>query len=121
LIDLPLTKARKTHEGIKEMSDVEIKELEHKHSEESMENSWKDELIVIVFALPIVVTFLAPIFSEMTLAQAWDNLAKAPEWYTTVINILVLVIFGLKAVVYKVADKLFGTSSSGSSCKYKGK
>ena len=119
---MPLTKARKTHEGIKEMSEVEIKELEHKHSEESMENSWKDELIVIVFALPIVVTFLAPIFSEMTLAQAWDNLAKAPEWYTTVINILVLVIFGLKAVVYKVADKLFGTSSSGgSSCKYKGK
>ena len=107
-------------EGTRNMSDeIEIKEIEHKHNEESMENSWKDELIVIVFAMPIVINFLAPMFSEVTLTQAWENLGKAPEWYTTVINILVLVIFGLKNVVYKVADKLFGTSSSGSGCKYK--
>ena len=78
-------------------------------AEESMDNSWKDEAIVIVFSFPIVMNFLAPIFSEVTLSQAWENLAKAPEWYTTIVGILVLVIFGLKAVVYKVADKLLDT------------
>jgi hypothetical protein len=84
--------------------------------EESMDNSWKDEIIVLVFSLPIVINFLAPMFSEMTITQAWENLSLAPEWYTTVISILVLVIFGLKNVVYKVADKLFDTKSSGG-CK----
>lgn len=92
------------------MSDLQEKELDHQMQEESMENSWKDELIVIVFSLPIVLNFLTPLFSETTMAQAWENLAKAPEWYTTIIGILVLVIFGLKAIVYKAADKLFATS-----------
>ena len=88
---------------------MEEKGFDHKISEESMDNSWKDEAIVLVFSFPIVMNFLAPIFSEVTLAQAWENLAKAPEWYTTIVGVLVLVIFGLKAVVYKVADKLLDT------------
>ena len=100
------------------MSEIEIKKAEHQISEESMDNSWKDEFIVLVFSLPIVINFLMPIFTEMPMAEAWSNLALAPEWYTTVISILVLVIFGLKNVVYKVADKLFDTGSKGG-CKYK--
>lgn len=91
--------------------EVEIKKIE----EESMENSWKDELIVIVFSLPVVINFITPMFSEMTMAQAWDNLAKAPEWYTTILTVLVLVIFGMRNLVYKLADKLFDTGSKG--CK----
>ena len=98
------------------MSELESKKAEHQMSEESMDNSWKDEFIVLVFSFPIVINFVVPLFSEMTITQAWENLALAPEWYTTVISILVLVIFGLKNVVYKVADKLFDTGKK-SSCK----
>jgi hypothetical protein len=94
--------------------EVEIKKIE----EESMENSWKDELVVIVFSLPIVLNFLSPIFSESTMGQAWENLAKAPEWYTTILGVLFLVIFGLRNLVYKLADKLFDTKSGGKcNCK----
>jgi hypothetical protein len=100
------------------MSNMEEKELSHKISEESMNNSWKDEALVIVFSLPIVINFLTPMFSETTMTQAWENLAKAPEWYTTILGVLVLVIFGLKAIVYKAADKLFDTPKK-SACKYK--
>jgi len=100
------------------MGDIEIKKAEHEMSEESMDNSWKDEFIVLVFSLPIIITFIMPIFNDTTLADAWNNLAMAPEWYQTIISILVLVIFGLKGVVYKVADKLFDTNKK-SSCKYK--
>jgi hypothetical protein len=98
------------------MDMEEEKKLDHQIAEESMDNSWKDELIVVVFSLPIVLNFLTPLFSETTMAQAWENLAKAPEWYTTIIGILVLVIFGLKAIVYKAADKLF---ESPKGCKKK--
>ena len=97
---------------------MEEKQLDHKIAEESMDNSWKDEALVIVFSLPIVINFLTPLFSETTMTQAWENLAKAPEWYTTILGILVLVIFGLKAIVYKAADKLFETPKK-SSCNCK--
>lgn len=101
------------------MSEIEIKKAEHQMSEESMDNSWKDEFIVLVFSFPIVLNFMMPLFTETTMVEAWSNLALAPEWYTTVISILVLVVFGLKNVVYKVADKLFDTGSKSSGCKYK--
>jgi len=102
---------------------IEVRKAEHAMNEESMDKSWKDEFIVFVFMLPIIINFIVPLYSpEMTIAMAWDNLAKAPEWYQTVVSILVLVIFGLKAIVYKVADKLFDTGpkpsgSSGCKCK----
>ena len=86
-------------------TELEIKKIE----EESMENSWKDELIVIVFSLPVVINFVLPLFSEMTMMEAWLNLKEAPEWYTTILTILVLVVFGMRNLVYKLADKLFDT------------
>ena len=92
------------------------KEVEIKKIEESMENSWKDEFIVMVFSLPVVVNFVTPLFSEMTMKEAWTNLAEAPEWYTTILTVLVLVIFGMRNLVYKLADKLF-SNDSGSKCK----
>ena len=92
--------------------EIEIKKIE----EESMENSWKDEFIVMVFSLPVVVNFIMPMFSEMTMKEAWTNLAEAPEWYTTILTVLVLVIFGMRNLVYKLADKLF-SNDSGSKCK----
>lgn len=96
---------------------MEEKELEHKIAEESMDNSWKDEALVIVFSLPIIINFLTPMFSETTMTQAWENLGKAPEWYTTILGVLVLVIFGLKAIVYKAADKLFEKPKNSCNCK----
>jgi len=92
--------------------EVEIKKIE----EESMENSWKDEFIVMVFSLPVVANFVTPLFTEMTMKEAWTNLAEAPEWYTTILTVLVLVIFGMRNLVYKLADKLFDTKNTGG-CK----
>ena len=92
--------------------EIEIKKIE----EESMENSWKDEFIVMVFSLPVVVNFIMPVFTEMTMMEAWLNLKEAPEWYTTILTVLVLVIFGMRNLVYKLADKLF-SNDNGSKCK----
>ena len=100
--------------------DIEEKIVEHEIAEESMDNSWKDEFIVLVFSLPVVVNFIMPIFSEkMTMKEAWENLNSAAEWYTQILFILVLVIFGMRKLVYKLADKLFdtGAGSKGKCCK----
>ena len=97
--------------------NIEEKIVEHEIAEESMDNSWKDEFIVLVFSLPVVVNFLMPIFSEMTMKEAWENLNSASEWYTQILFVLVLVIFGMRRLVYKIADKLFDTQKSGCNCK----
>jgi len=96
---------------------IEEKIVDHEIAEESMENSIKDEVIVFVFSLPVVINFVMPIFTEMTMKEAWTNLAEAPEWYTTILTVLVLVIFGMRKLVYKLADKLFDTQKSGCDCK----
>jgi len=97
--------------------NIEEKIVEHEIAEESMDNSWKDEFIVLVFSLPVVVNFLMPIFSEMTMKEAWENLNSASEWYTQILFVLVLVIFGMRRLVYKIADKLFDTQKSECNCK----
>jgi len=96
---------------------IEEKIVDHEIAEESMENSIKDEVIVFVFSLPVVINFVMPIFTEMSMKEAWTNLAEAPEWYTTILTVLVLVIFGMRKLVYKLADKLFDTQKSGCNCK----
>jgi len=97
--------------------NIDEKIVEHEIAEESMDNSWKDEFIVLVFSLPVVVNFLMPIFSEMTMKEAWENLNSASEWYTQILFVLVLVIFGMRRLVYKIADKLFDTQKSECDCK----
>jgi len=97
--------------------NIEEKIVEQEIAEESMDNSWKDEFIVLVFSLPVVVNFLMPIFSEMTMKEAWENLNSASEWYTQILFVLVLVIFGMRRLVYKIADKLFDTQKSECDCK----
>jgi len=96
---------------------IEEKIVDHEIAEESMENSIKDEVIVFVFSLPVVINFVMPIFTEMSMKEAWTNLAEAPEWYTTILTVLVLVIFGMRKLVYKLADKLFDTQKSECNCK----
>jgi len=97
--------------------NIDEKIVEHEIAEESMDNSWKDEFIVLVFSLPVVVNFIMPIFSEMTMKEAWENLNSASEWYTQILFVLVLVIFGMRRLVYKIADKLFDTQKSECDCK----
>ena len=76
---------------------------------ESLSLSWKDELIVIVLLLPIPINFLSTFFTDETMRDAWANLELMPEWYQHLLYIVTLVVFGLKALVFRIAEKLFKT------------
>ena len=66
---------------------------------EALSLSWKDELIVI----------LSTCFTDETMRDAWANLELMPEWYQHLLYIVTLVVFGLKALVFRIAEKLFKT------------
>lgn len=76
---------------------------------ESLSLSWKDELIVITLLLPIPISFLSTLFTDETMKDAWINLGLMPEWYQHLLYIVTLVVFGLKALVFRIAEKLFKT------------
>jgi hypothetical protein len=74
---------------------------------EALSLSWKDELIVVVLLFPIPVTFLSTFFTDETIQDAWNSLALMPDWYQNILMIVTLVVFGLKALVFRIAEKLF--------------
>ena len=76
---------------------------------EALSLSWKDELIVIVLLLPIPINFLSTFFTDETMRDAWANLELMPVWYQHLLYIVTLVVFGLKALVFRIAEKLFKT------------
>lgn len=90
---------------------IEEKKLQHDIQEESLSRSWKDEFIVVMLMSPIPFTILYPFFSEDNMTTAWENLALMPEWYSQLLMIVILVVFGLKALLFRIADKLFGRSN----------
>ena len=76
---------------------------------EALSLSWKDELIVIVLLLPIPINFLSTFFTDEPMRDAWANLELMPEWYQHLLYLVTLVVFGLKALVFRIAEKLFKT------------
>jgi|TARA_B110000196_G_C20803046_1_gene501119 hypothetical protein len=84
----------------------EVKEQFDMESE-SLSLSWKDEIIVIVLLFPIPITFISTFFTTETMSDAWKNLGLMPDWYQTLLLVVTLVVFGLKALVFRIAEKLF--------------
>jgi|TARA_B110000438_G_scaffold302355_1_gene359790 hypothetical protein len=74
---------------------------------EALSLSWKDELIVVTLLFPIPITFISTFFTDETMKDAWINLGLMPDWYQTILLIVTLVVFGLKALVFRIAEKLF--------------
>lgn len=77
--------------------------------EEDLSKSWKDEFIVIILLSPIPLTFISTFVSGETMSDAWNNMSLMPEWYQNLLTVILLVVFGLKALLFKIADKLFCT------------
>ena len=72
---------------------------------EASKNSWKDEWLTIVFSVPLILCFIPGTVDHI---QAGFNvLSTLPEWYHTVLMIVVSASFGVKGVG-SIADKLKG-------------
>jgi len=89
------------------MKKLEKEKEQFDMDSESLSLSWKDELIVIVLLFPIPITFLSTFFTDETINDAWVSLGLMPDWYQTLLMVVTLVVFGLKALVFRIAEKLF--------------
>lgn len=87
---------------------------------EDMKNGWKDDWLLILFSMPLIAMFVSPFldlfmmegdYQQGMLAQAamqaLHNLDAAPDFYTYIMTVIVMVVYGYR----KGVDKLFSLFS----------
>ena len=73
---------------------------------EQMTKSWKDEILLLVFLIPMIMAFV-PDMDKHALA-GFEVIAKMPDWYQYIIIGMVVVIYGMRGLLEKIIDKKVG-------------
>ena len=64
-------------------------------------SSWKDEWLVILFSIPLILAFIPGM--EEVVANGFAQLESMPQWYQYSLGVIVAASFGVRS-----ATKLFG-------------
>ena len=80
-----------------------------KQSQKNMQNSWKDEFILIVFILPVILAFVPGY--QQTIKDGFIAIESMPEWYIAIVIGMVVVIYGLRGLLKSYIER---TSINGS-------
>ena len=67
----------------------------------SSASSWKDEWLVILFSIPLILAFIPGM--EDVVRNGFEQLNKMPEWYQCSLGVIVAASFGVRS-----ATKFFG-------------
>jgi len=70
---------------------------------EQMGKSWKDELILIIFLAPIVLSFIPGM--DIYALAGFEVIAKMPDWYQYILMGMIIVIYGMRGMLEKFLDK----------------
>lgn len=80
---------------------------------QNMEKTWKDELILVVFMIPLVMSFI-PSYQEYVTA-GFASLALVPDWYMYILVGMITVIYGMRGMLkmlLQMAGSRFGFKSN---------
>ena len=72
---------------------------------QNMDKSWKDELILLIWLTPVVMSFI-PEWQPFVIA-GFASLALVPDWYMYILVGMVVVIYGMRGML-KMALSSFG-------------
>lgn len=62
-----------------------------------MKGSFKDELTLILFSIPLALSFIPSM--QPYVLKGWEMLGKAPDWYLYLYGAMVVSIWGLRGIV----------------------
>ena len=65
------------------------------------QNSWKDEWLVILFSIPLILAFIPG--GEEIVQNGFEQLKNMPEWYQYSLGVIIAASFGVRS-----ATKFFG-------------
>tara|TARA_R110000803_G_scaffold126541_1_gene194110 strand:+ start:258 stop:650 length:393 start_codon:yes stop_codon:yes gene_type:complete len=67
------------------------------------QNSWKDEYLVILFSIPLILAFLPFEWADKAVANGFAALGTMPDWYSYTLGVIVASSFAVRS-----ATKFFG-------------
>lgn len=67
---------------------------------QNMEKTWKDELVLLIFLIPLVLSFLPNYQPYVTAGFA--SLALVPDWYMYILVGMITVIYGMRGMLKMV-------------------
>ena len=71
---------------------------------EAMGKSWKDEAILIIFLIPLVLSFIP--YTQEYVKIGFDNLATTPDWYMYILVGMITVIYGMRGLLKMLLQTL---------------
>lgn len=76
-------------------------------STKNMKDSWKDELILIVFLAPIVMCFIPDLQAHVS--KGFEVLkTSVPDWYVYLLIGMIVVIYGMRGLFIKFLEVIKG-------------
>ena len=66
-------------------------------------NSWKDEYLVLLFSIPLILSFLPFDWAKQAVTDGFAALETMPDWYSYTLGVIVAASFGVRS-----ATKFFG-------------
>lgn len=67
------------------------------NAQQDMKTSWKDEFYVVLFSIPLVMSFI-PDMQDIVL-KGFETLNKTPDWYMLLVTGIVASVFGLRWLI----------------------
>ena len=67
------------------------------------QSSWKDEYLVLLFSIPLILAFLPFEWADDAVANGFAALEKMPDWYSYTLGVIVASSFAVRS-----ATKFFG-------------
>ena len=71
---------------------------------QNMDKTWKDELILVIFMIPLVMSFL-PSYQEYV-TSGFASLALVPDWYMYILVGMITVIYGMRGLLKMLLQTL---------------
>jgi len=103
------TKMAELKQGLKEKvltkqieSDVTIDRI----NTENMATSWKDEFVLLLFSIPVVMCFIPTL--DVFVNKGFAALANTPVWYQVIYVVMCLTIYGHRKLARLFAGKFLG-------------
>jgi hypothetical protein len=73
---------------------------------ESMANSWKDEFLLLLFSVPVIMCFIPGL--AMYVTAGFVALSGTPVWYQVIFVVICLTIYGHRKLAKLFAAKFMG-------------
>ena len=104
--DMQIIKAEADAKATRLMREAEIDYDLDRIAMSNMDKTWKDELILIIWLIPVIMCFLPEY--QVYVTEGFAILALVPDWYMYILVGLVTVIYGMRGMLKMALQLMIG-------------